>query len=77
MLVSCYLKRITIIILKPIFYLVYFFPCLGLGLYMSCLCDLFFISSLKFIVINHVTLFKKTYLFFVCFLEYVLLDPSG
>ena len=42
---------------KPVLYLVYLCPCLGrrlgLGLFMSCLCDLFFIFSLIFIVICH------------------------
>ena len=33
------------------------------------LCDLFFIFSLIFIVISHITLFKYTYIF----LEYLLL----
>ena len=40
---------------------------------MSYLCDLFLIFSLIFIVINHITLFKEIYLFFVHFLEYFLL----
>ena len=42
---------------KPVLYLVYLCPCLGrrlgLGLFMSCLCDLFFIFRLIFIVICH------------------------
>ena len=37
------------------------------------LCDLFFIFSIIFIVIDHMTSFKQTYLFFVNFLEYLLL----
>ena len=37
------------------------------------LCDLFFIISLFFIVINHIASLKQTYLFFVNFLEYLLL----
>ena len=37
------------------------------------LCDLFFIFSLIFIVINHMTSFKQAYLFFVHVLEYLLL----
>ena len=40
---------------------------------MLCLCDLFFIFSLILIVTNHITLFIETYLFFVHFLEYLLL----
>ena len=35
--------------------------------------DLFFIFSLIFIVINHITSFKQTHLFFVHFLECLLL----
>ena len=48
-------------------------PCLGLGLFMPHPCDLFFIFSLIFVVTNHITPFKQTYLFFVDFLEYLLL----
>ena len=70
---SCYLIHITIITLSYNLYLVYLCPCLGLSLFMSYLCDLFFIFSLRFIVINHITSFKQTYLFFVYFLEYFLL----
>ena len=40
------------------------------------LCDLFFIFSLIFIVINHITSFKQTY-FFVHFLEHLLLFLDG
>ena len=40
---------------------------------MSYLCDLLFIFSLIFIVINHITSFRQTHLFFVHFLEYILL----
>ena len=47
--------------------------CLGLGLYFSNLCDLCFFFSLIFIVINHITSLKRTLLFFVHFLEYLLL----
>ena len=46
-------------------------PCLDLGLFLSYLCDLFFIFSVVFIVINHITSLKQTYLFFVHFLEYL------
>ena len=35
--------------------------------------DIFFIFSLIFIVINHITSLKQTHLFFVCFLEHLLL----
>ena len=37
------------------------------------LCDLFFIFKIIFTVINHITSFKQTYLFFEHFLEYLLL----
>ena len=40
---------------------------------MSYLCDLFFIFSLIFIAINHITSLKQTQLLFVPFLEYLLL----
>ena len=53
--------------------MVYFSPCLGLGLFMSYPCDLLFIFSLILIVINHRTPLKQTHLFFVHFLEYLLL----
>ena len=48
-------------------YLVYLSPCVGLGP----LCDLFFIFSLIFIVINN--LIKTDAFVFVYFLEYLLL----
>ena len=73
MLLRCCLIHTTIIMLSHILYLVYLYLCLDLGLFMSYLCDLFYIFSLVFIVINHVTSFKQTYLFFVHFLEYLLL----
>ena len=62
----------TIFILRHILYLVYLGPCLDLGLFMSYLLDLFFIFNLIFITINHITL-KQTRLFFVHFLEYLLI----
>ena len=40
---------------------------------MSYLCDLFFIFSLFFILINYITSFKQKYLFIEHFLEYLLL----
>ena len=42
---------------RHILYLVYWCPYLGLGLFKSLLCDLFFIFSLTFIVINQITSF--------------------
>ena len=38
---------------------------------------LFFIFSLIFIVINHITSLKQTHLFFVHFLKYVVLFSDG
>ena len=71
MLFRCFLIHINIIILGHILYLVYL--TLDLGLFMSYLCDLFFISSLIFITINHILSLKETQLIFVHFLEYLLL----
>ena len=73
MLLRCCLIHVAIIILRHILYLVYLCPWLGLGQFMSYLCDQFFISSLIFIVINHATSFKQTYFFLVHFLEDLLL----
>ena len=71
MLFRCFLIHINIIILGHILYLVYL--TLDLGLFMSYLCDLFFISSLIFIPVNHILSLKETQLIFVHFLEYLLL----
>ena len=46
-------------------------PCIGLGPFMLYMCDLLFIFSLIFIVINN--LIKTDALVFVYFLEYLLL----
>ena len=54
-------------------YLVYFGPCLGLGLFMSHIGDLFFIFNLIFIAINSITSLKQMYLFHAHFLDYLLL----
>ena len=48
----------------------YLCPCLGLGRFMSYLCDLLFIFSLIFSVINHITSLKQTH--FVHFVECLL-----
>ena len=61
------------LILRQVLYVVYLGPCLSLGLFMPCLCDLFSISSLIFITINHITSFKQTRLIFLHFQEYLLL----
>ena len=73
MLLRCCLIHINIFILRYILYLVYLCPCLGLGLFMSYISVPFFIFSLAFIAINHITSLKQAYLFFVHFLEHLLL----
>ena len=69
----CCLIHITIIILRHILCLVYLCPCLGLGVFMSYLCGLFFKFSLIFTIINHISTFKQRYLLFEHFLECLLL----
>ena len=76
MLLRCCLIHVIIIILRPILYLVYFYPYLGLGLFMSYLRDLVFIFSLIFIAINHVKSLKQTHLLLVHFLEYLLFQST-
>ena len=73
MLLTCCFIHVKIIILRHILYLVYLCPCLGLDQFMSYICDLLFIFILIFSVINHATSSKQTYLFFVHFLECLLL----
>ena len=53
-------------------HLVYSCPYLGIDLFMSYLCDVFFFFSLTFIVIDHITQLKQMHLFCVHFLEYIL-----
>ena len=77
MLLRCCLIHITIIILKHILHLVCLRQCLDLGLFISHLCDLFFIFSLISISINHTNSLKQTHLFFVHYLEYFLLFLDG
>ena len=73
-LLRWWLIHITNIILRYISYLVYFYLCQGVGLFMSYLCDLLFIFSLIFIFINHITSIKTdAFVFFLHFLEYLLL----
>ena len=63
--------------LRHILYLVYLCPCLSLGLFKSYLCNLFFIFSLIFIVIDHITSSNQTHLLFVHVLEfYLFLDDN-
>ena len=73
MLLRCCLIHITIIILRHILYLFYLCPCLGLGLLISYLCDLFFIFNLIFITIHHINSLKQKHVAFVQFLKYLLL----
>ena len=77
MLLRCFLIQITIILMRYILCLVYLCTCLGLGLFMSYLCDLFFILSLNFISISYITSLKQKQLFFYLFLEYPLLILDG
>ena len=74
MLLRCCFIHITTIILRHIFHLEDVGPCLGLGQFMLCLCDLFFIFDLILIVINYITSLKQMHLlFFVHILDYLLL----
>ena len=73
MLLRCCLIYVTIIIPRHNLDLVCLWPHLSLGLFMLYICNLLFIFSLIFIVINHITSFKQKYLFFVQFLEFFLL----
>ena len=59
--------------LSYVLYLVYLYPRLGLDLFMSYLCNLFFIFSLIFIFINDITLYKKTHLLYVHFSDDLLI----
>ena len=52
MLLSCCLVHVSIIILRQFLYLLYLCLFLDLGLFMSFLCNLFFISIFIFIMIN-------------------------
>ena len=73
MFLRCCLMHITIIITRHILYLVYLCSCLGLGLFMSYLCDLFFIFILILMVINNIISLKRTHLFFA---HFFLLFPT-
>ena len=70
MLHKCCLIHLSTIVLAQSLYLKYLCPCQGLGLFK---CELFLFFIFIFIVINHTILLKRTHLFFVQFLEYVLL----
>ena len=73
MFLRCCLLHITIIIMRRILYLEHLFPRLGLVLFMSYLCDLFFIFSISFIITNHIISSKQSNLFFAYFFEYLIL----
>ena len=70
MLFRCCLIHIGIIILRHFLYLLYLCLCLELGLFMSDLCNLFFIFIIIFIMINRMNTDTCS---FAYFLEYVLL----
>ena len=72
MLLRCCLIHITIIP-RHTLYLVYLGPCVGLDLFRSYFCDLFFIFSLIFVAINFIMSLKQVHLFFAHFLECLLL----
>ena len=63
----CCLIHISIIIVRHFLYLLYLCLCLNLGLFMSYLCDLFFIFIIIFIRINHII--SWIHLFFRLFLR--------
>ena len=67
MLLRCCLIHVRIIIVIHFLYLLYLCPCLDLGLFMSYLCDLFFIFIFIFIKINRIVSWIQTYLFFCLF----------
>ena len=69
MLFRCCLIHTGIIILKHFLHVPYLCLCLKLGLYMSDLCDLFFIFIFIFIMINRMN--TDTFSF-AYFLKYVL-----
>ena len=71
MLLRCYLIHIIIIILRHVLYLLYLCPCLDLGLFMSYLCDLFFIFIFILIMINRMN--TDALVLLLIFSEYVLL----
>ena len=74
MLLTRCLIHTSIMILRYFLYLLYLCPCLGLGLFMSYLCDLFFVFIFIFTMINRVISWVKTrLLFFLLSLEHVLL----
>ena len=69
MLLSCCLIHISIITVRHFLYLLNLCWCLHLGLFMSYLCDLFFIFIFIFIVINCIISWIQTHFFFCFFLK--------
>ena len=65
MLLRCCLIHISIIILRHLLYLLYLCPCLDLGLFMSCLCDLFFFFTFISIMVNRIINLMNTDTFFL------------
>ena len=64
----------SIIILRRFLYLLYLCLCLDLGLFMSCLYDLFFIFIIIFIMVNRIiSRIQEHTCSAAYFLEYVLL----
>ena len=73
-LLRCCVIHVSIIILRYFLHLLYLCLWLDLVIFMSYLCDVFFIFISIFIMINHIISWKQTHLFFAYFLlEYVLL----
>ena len=66
------LIHVSMIIVRHFLYLLYFYPCLNLGLFMLYVCDLFFIFILIFIMINRTISCIQTYLFLCLLLWYAL-----
>ena len=67
MLLRCCLIHKCNIILRHFLYLLYFYPCLGLGLFTSYLRDLIFIFTFIFIVIDRIISGIQRYMLFPYF----------
>ena len=66
MLLRCCLVHICVIIMRPFLYLLYFCPCLDLGLLMSDVCNLLFFFSI-FIRINYIISLIQTFFLLLIF----------
>ena len=62
-LLRCCLIHVSMVMIKHFLCLLHLHPCLDLGLFMSYLCDLFFIFIFIFIMINQMILWMQTQLF--------------